>query len=95
MPEPPSPHGDFWHDARAGLAEIFPLLLAAIPFSLVLGALAVRQGLSPLVAPATLAAGWPEAVALVVVALLALRAPGLVAIVAGVALVVALRRLGA
>ena len=50
--------------------------------------------LAAIVAPAVLAAGWPEALAGLAVVVLALRAPSLVAIAAGVALLVALRRAG-
>lgn len=37
----------FSSEFRRGLADIFPLLLGAIPFAMLLGSLAVQKGLSP------------------------------------------------
>jgi len=42
-----SEHSNWRADAAAGLIDILPLLAAACPFALLLGALAVQNGLSP------------------------------------------------
>jgi 4-azaleucine resistance transporter AzlC len=38
---------DRWADARAGLADIAPAAIAAVPIGLLFGAIAVQKGLSP------------------------------------------------
>ena len=42
---PPAPH--FLADARRGLIDIMPMLIGAVPFAMLCGALAAQKGLSP------------------------------------------------
>ncbi|HEY8380692.1 MAG TPA: AzlC family ABC transporter permease [Microvirga sp.] len=41
-------HSDRWADARAGVRDVAPAAIAAVPIGLLFGAIAVAKGLSPL-----------------------------------------------
>lgn len=43
----PSPSPSFLADARRGLIDILPMLIGAVPFAMLCGALAAQKGLSP------------------------------------------------